>query len=103
MRFKITYSEAVYVNGEKKSEVTYYAIRRGIEDYWAHLMEFEKIKDGHNNENLVNEYFITETDNTAVLTYNYAPIGLTILKGIAYERVSEDTPINDGPIYVKED
>lgn len=91
MRFKITYSEAVYVNGEKKSEVTYYAIRRGIEDYWAHLMEFEKIKDGHNNENLVNEYFITESEfengETAVLTYNYAPIGLTILKGVAYERV----------------
>lgn len=93
---KKIYSEEVWVNGNKVSEVT-------IEEndwmndlgfYGNKVREFEKIVDAHKGEKMVNEYELSTHNiangEAAILTYYYAPAGLTILKGVSYQRVKEE-------------
>lgn len=93
---KITYSEEVWVNGNKVSEVTLEDnnIMNDITFYSDKVSEFEKIVDAHKGEKMVNDYDLT-TQNFAngesvVLTYYYEPAGLTILRGVSYQRVKEE-------------
>lgn len=93
---KKIYTEEVWVNGNKVSEVTLEEndIMNNTTFYTDKVREFEKIVDAHKGEKLVNEYELTTTNTangeTAVLTYYYAPAGLTILKGVSYQRVKEE-------------
>ena len=102
MKFKITKTEQVVLHGKVVSDVTYYRIANCMTDYWTLLMEGEKLRDGHKDTD-EGEYHITESEfkggGTVVVDYYHAPSGLTILRGLSYERVDDDTPINDGPIY----
>jgi hypothetical protein len=93
---KKTYSEEVWVNGNKVSEVTLEEndIMNNITSYMDKVREFEKIVDAHKGEKMVN-YYELSTHNiangeAALLTYYYAPAGLTILKGVTYQRVKEE-------------
>lgn len=108
MKFKITFSEAIYFDGKLVSDVTYYIIENYMTDYWTFLADAEKLKNGHKNIPMVDEYTIEEQDLTdgkkgkvAILQYYYAPKGYTMLRGVSYERLDDDdTPINDVPTYV---
>ena len=93
---KKIYSEEVWVNGNKVSEVTLEEndTTNNITSYMDKVNEFEKIVDAHNGEKMVNDYMLT-THNiangaSAVLTYYYEPAGITILKGVSYQRVEEE-------------
>lgn len=93
---KKRYSEEVWVDGNKVSEVTLEEndIMNNITFYTNKVREFEKIVDAHNNEKMVNEYELTTVNNprgeSCVLTYYYAPSGLTVLKGVSYNWVEEE-------------
>lgn len=93
---KKIYSEEVWVNGNKVSEVTLEEndIMNNITSYMDKVREFEKIVDAHQGEKMVN-YYELSTHNiangeAAILTYYYAPAGLTILNGVSYQRVKEE-------------
>lgn len=95
---KKIYSEEVWVNGNKVSEVTLEEndVMNNITSYMDKVREFEKIVDAHKDkgEKMVN-YYELSTHNiangeAAILTYYYAPAGLTILKGVSYQRVKEE-------------
>ena len=91
---KITFSEEVWINGEKVSEVTTTKeTMNNITSYSDRMREFEKIVDSHNGDVMVNSYELTTNNTTngetAVLAYYYGPAGLTILRGIAWERVED--------------
>lgn len=93
---KKKYSEEVWVNGNLVSEVTLEEndIMNNITSYKDKVREFEKIVDAHKGEKMVNEYELTTQNiangEAALLTYYYAPAGLTILKGVSYQRVKEE-------------
>ena len=94
---KKTYSEEVWVNGNKVSEVTLEEndIMNNITSYMDKVREFEKIVDAHNGGQKMVNYYELSTHNiangeAALLTYYYAPAGLTILKGVTYQRVKEE-------------
>lgn len=93
---KKIYSEEVWVNGNKVSEVTLEENdwMNNITYYMDKVREFEKIVDAHKGEKMVNDYVLTTHNfangESAVLTYYYAPAGLTILKGVSYQRVKEE-------------
>jgi hypothetical protein len=93
---KKIYTEEVWVNGNKVSEVTLEEndIMNNITSYMDKVREFEKIVDAHNGEKMVNEYelstFNIANGEGAILTYYYAPAGLTILKGVTYQRIKEE-------------
>ncbi len=93
---KITYSEEVWVDGNKVSEVTLEdnSIMDNITFYCDKVREFEKIVDTHNGEKMVNDYELTTHNiangEAAVMTYYYAPAGLTILRGVSYQKVKEE-------------
>lgn len=94
---KKTYSEEVWVNGNKVSEVTLEEndIMNNITFYTDKVREFEKIVDANNGgQKMVNYYELTTHNiangEAAILTYYYAPAGLTILKGVTYQRVKEE-------------
>ncbi len=93
---KKIYSEEVWVNGNKVSEVTLEEndIMNNITFFADKVREFEKIVDAHKGEKMVNDYELTTQNiangEVAVLTYYYAPSGLTILRGVSYQRVKEE-------------
>lgn len=93
---KKIYSEEVWVKGNKVSEVTLEEndIMNNITSYMDKVREFEKIVDAHKGEKMVNEYTLDTVNNpkgeSAVLSYWYAPAGLTILKGVSYNWVDEE-------------
>ena len=102
---KKKYSEEVWINGNLVSEVTLEEndIMNNITSYKDKVREFEKIVDAHKGKKMVNYYELTThniytmcgTHNivngeAALLTYYYAPSGLTILKGVSYQRVKEE-------------
>lgn len=93
---KKIYSEEVWVNGNKVSEVTLEEndIMNNITSYMDKVREFEKIVDAHKGEKMVNEYDLStvnfEGGESCVLSYWYAPAGLTILKGVSYQRIKEE-------------
>lgn len=94
---KKTYSEEVWVNGNKVSEVTLEEkdIMNNITSYMDKVREFEKIVDAHKGGQKMVNYYELSTHNiangeSALLTYYYAPAGLTILKGVSYQRVKEE-------------
>lgn len=93
---KKIYSEEVWVNGNKVSEVTLEEndIMNNITFFGNKVREFEKIVDAHKGEKMINEYELSTQNiangEAAVLTYYYAPAGLTILKGVSYQRVKEE-------------
>lgn len=93
---KKKYSEEVWVNGNLVSEVTLEEndIMNNITSYKDKVREFEKIVDAHKGKKMVNEYELTiqniANGELALLTYYYAPAGLTILKGASYQRVKEE-------------
>lgn len=93
---KISYSKEVWVNGNKVSGVVIVDnnIMNDITFYGNKVREYEKIVDTHKGEKMVNEYEL-RTHNIAngeavVLTYYYAPAGLTILEGVSYQRIKEE-------------
>lgn len=93
---KKIYSEEVWVEGNKVSEVTIEEndIMNNTTSYMDKVREFEKIVDAHKGEKMVNDYELSThtiaNGESAVLTYYYAPAGLTILKGVSYQRIKEE-------------